>query len=611
MPYNQIINLMLALVIIVGAPIKPIEEDYAVFQLNIYQTLGLAGLVFAAWCIIVHIITRQTAQRYHPFALMERLQWGALLFLGINLYLLELKASLLQFQWIQRVTSIADMAGLLLYMLYIVSLWYITVRNMQATTTLQSPISFVTTRLRMLLPALLPYIILSILEAILQMLPVPGIQEFLVTTTASLIFLITFLGMAVIFIPWFIQYSWGCIPINETYLKDVIERVLQQFRVKFSKILIWPQLDDRNCTAAVVGIISRFRYLLITPCLLKYLSTAELEAVIAHEIAHIRYRHMLWYIIFMLGYSLILYNLSDPLIAWIFSHKDLAQTAFWLDEEYPKMSSILIVLPFMLFIVGYFRFFMGYFMRNFEREADSSVFEIHGAPWHLINALEKIGILAGNIRNQPSWHHYSIAERTQFLQDVARSPNILNQFKKKLKFYKLLLLVTLGLLALSPRWMPISIWQENTKTNLMEIYLEKMLYKKQERPEIYIMVSQIFFERGDRAKALKLLEQALKLNPNQPDALNNWAWITVTETDATRTSIEKALQYAQQAVQLQPIAPFFDTLAECYCRLGQGHEAKIWAKKALDMAPHTEKTYYDKRLQKMEECQKLSSAQLR
>lgn len=602
---------MLALVIIIGAPVKPLEEDYAAFQLDIHQTLGMVGLVFAAWCLIIHIITRQTIRRYHPFALMERLQWVSLLFLGINLYLLELKACLFQFQWIQRVPSIGDLAGLLLYMLYIVSLWYIAVRNMQSTATLQSPISFMATRLRILLPAILPYMILTVLEAILQILPVPGIQAFLATTAASFIFLLAFLGMAFTLIPWFIQYSWGCIPINKIYLKDVIEAILQRFKVRFSNILIWPQSDDRNCTAAVVGIISKFRYLLITPCLLKYLSTAELEAVIAHEIAHIRYRHMLWYIIFMLGYSLILFNLSDPLIAWIFSHKDLAQTAFWLNAEHPKMSSILIVLPFMLFIVGYFRFFMGYFMRNFEREADSAIFEIHGAPWHLINALEKIGILAGNIRNQPSWHHYSITERTQFLQDVAHSPNILNQFKKKLKFYKMLMLVTLGLLALSPQWMPISIWQENTKINLMEIYLEKILHKEQERPEIYIIVSQIFFERGNRTKALELLKQALKLNPNQPDALNNWAWITATNTNATYTELEKALKYAQKAFQLRPSAPVSDTLAKCYCRLGQGHEARAYAQKALELAASAEKTYYEKQLGKMEECQKINSAPLR
>lgn len=602
MPYNQIINLMLALVIIVGAPVKPFSEEGTSFQLNIYQTLGMAGLVFAAWCIIVHIMTRQAARRYHPFALMERLQWAALLFLGINLYLLELKASLFQFEWIQQVTSLGDMAGLLLYLLYTVALWYITVRNMQSTETLQTPVSFVAARIRMLLPAILPYMILTVLEAILQMLPVPGIQAFLSTTTASLIFLVAFLGMAVILIPWFIQYSWGCIPINETYLKNVIETILQRFRIRFSKILIWPQPDDRNCTAAVVGIVSKFRYLLITPCLLKYLSTDELEAVIAHEIAHIRYRHMLWYIIFMLGYSLILYNLSDPLLAWIFSHKHLAKTAFWLDSEHPKMSSILMVLPFMLFIVGYFRFFMGYFMRNFEREADSAVFEIHGAPWHLINALEKIGIIAGNIRNQPSWHHYSIAERAQFLQDAADSPSVLIQFKKKLKFYKMLLLVTLGLLALSPRWMPVGIWQEDTKVNLMEIYLEKLLHKEQEKPEIYIMVSQIFFERGNRVKALRLLDQALELNPNQPDALNNWAWITATDTNATRTSLEKALQYARRAAELQPIAPFFDTLAECHCRLGHGREARACAQKAFNLATQTEKTYYEKRMEEMEKC---------
>jgi len=610
MPYNQIINLMLAIVIIIGAPVKPSDEGLA-FTLSPHQTIGMAGLVFVVWCAMVHILTYQAAKRYHLLAFMERLQWVALLFLVINLYLLELKAGLSQWEWIQQISGMGDMASLLLYLLYIVSLWYITVRNMPMMETRQTPISFVSTRFKLLLPAILPYLLITIIEILLQMLPVPGIQAFLETTTASIIFLSIFIIMAVIFIPWFIQYTWGCIPIDDPYLKTIILNILKQFRVKFRNILIWNKLDERNCTAAVVGIIPTFRYLLITPCLLKYLSIPEIEAVICHEVAHIRYRHMLWYFIFMLGYSLILYNLSEPFIAWIFSHKSMARTAVWLDSEYPKISNLLIVLPFMLFIIGYFRFFMGYFMRNFEREADSAVFEIHGEPWHMINALEKIGIIAGNIRNQPSWHHYSIAERSQFLQEAASSSDVLRNFKKKLKLYKTGLLISLILLSILPKFLPISIWQENTKVNLTEIYLEKLLHKEQERPEIYIMVSQIFLERGHKEKALELLEKALQFNPEQPDALNNWAWITTTETDATPASLKKALQYAQKATQLKPIAPFFDTLAECYCRLGQGREARAYAQKALDLATQTEKTYYERRLQEMDECREISSVPLR
>lgn len=599
---------MLALMIIIGAPIKPLSEESISVALDTYQITGLVGIVFIVWCAIVYLLTKKTSHRPGTHSIMEKLQWGALIFLIIDLYVLELKASLLQLEWLQQLTSITDILSILLYLLYLISLWYITARNMRQTDTAYSPSPFVMTRFKFILPAIIPYLIITIIGTILELLPVPSLKSFLSTTTASVILFIIFLGIAMFFIPWFMQYIWGCTPIEDPHIKHTISTIVQRFRIKFRDILLWPQPDDKHCTAAVIGILPQFRYLIITPCLLKYLSINELEAVIAHEVAHIRYRHMLWYIIFIIGYSLIIYNMAEPLINWVLSHKFMAETVVWMDYQHPKISSILILIPFMIFIIGYFRFFMGYFMRNFEREADSAVFEIHGAPWHLINALEKIGIIAGNIRNQPSWHHYSIAERTQFLQDAAFSPHILKQFKNRLKFHKMLLVISLALLSSSPQWMPIELWKENTKSNLMEIYLEQILHQKQERPEIYIMVSQIFFERGERENALKLLQKALQLDPNHPDALNNWAWIIATDNNAKQNDLETALDYAQKAAQLKPSAPILDTLAECYCRIGQRDNAKEAAHKALTLAKNTDdEVYYEKRLQEMDKCQQVSS----
>ncbi len=55
-------------------------------------------------------------------------------------------------------------------------------------------------------------------------------------------------------------------------------------------------------TAGVMGLVKRFRYLLITPALLDLLEPEELKGVVAHEIGHIRKKHLIFYLGFFVGY---------------------------------------------------------------------------------------------------------------------------------------------------------------------------------------------------------------------------------------------------------------------------------------------------------------------
>ena len=62
-------------------------------------------------------------------------------------------------------------------------------------------------------------------------------------------------------------------------------------------------------TAGVMGLIKQFRYILVTRSLLQRLTPYEIEAVIAHEIGHVKKKHLLFYLIFFAGYMLISYAL--------------------------------------------------------------------------------------------------------------------------------------------------------------------------------------------------------------------------------------------------------------------------------------------------------------
>ena len=64
-------------------------------------------------------------------------------------------------------------------------------------------------------------------------------------------------------------------------------------------------------TAGIMGILAKFRYILVTDALMDVLSLDELKAVLAHEMGHAKYRHLLFYILFFVGYMAISFGLSD------------------------------------------------------------------------------------------------------------------------------------------------------------------------------------------------------------------------------------------------------------------------------------------------------------
>ena len=63
-----------------------------------------------------------------------------------------------------------------------------------------------------------------------------------------------------------------------------------------------------------MGISKRFRYLLITPALLSTLNTAELEAVLAHEIGHVKKYHLQLYLVLFLGFGILLSLIANPVL---------------------------------------------------------------------------------------------------------------------------------------------------------------------------------------------------------------------------------------------------------------------------------------------------------
>lgn len=100
-------------------------------------------------------------------------------------------------------------------------------------------------------------------------------------------------GGIFLFAPVMIRHIWDTVPLPEGELRDRLERLCAQHRVGVRHLLLWRTFGGL-INAAVMGIIAPVRYILLSDALLDLVPTAQIEAVMAHEVAHIRRRHIFW-----------------------------------------------------------------------------------------------------------------------------------------------------------------------------------------------------------------------------------------------------------------------------------------------------------------------------
>jgi STE24 endopeptidase len=102
-------------------------------------------------------------------------------------------------------------------------------------------------------------------------------------------------------------------------------------------------------------------------------------------------------------------------------------------------SDISFIYPFIefllsaTFIICYLRFVLGFFSRLFERQADLHVFDLDISPQHMIDVLDRVGVLSGNIHKEPNWHHYSIDERMTYLKEAQVDPKLIQKHHFRVK----------------------------------------------------------------------------------------------------------------------------------------------------------------------------------
>ncbi len=463
--------------------------------------------------------------------------------------------------------------------------------------------TYIWSQISFAIPVLLPWIIISGIYDLIHALPFAGPKQILSTLQGQIFSFAIFLGVLLLVAPAMIQKIWGCKPLNDGDVRTRIEKLCRRAGIKYANILYWPIFGGRMITAAVLGLVKKFRYILVTDALIRVLEPEELDAVIAHEIGHVKKKHLLYYVFFFIGFSVCMV-LAEPFFAvleiFIFYSKPVYRFITTTSPYWTYMITNLINLTLMIlsFLI-YFRFIFGYFMRNFERQADGYVYALFDTAQPLIRTLEKIAIYSGQPPDRPNWHHYSINERIAYLEKCEADRTAITRHDRKLR--KGIAIYLVGMIFVGG----ISLNFGETGAKLSIHFLEKTiiseLEKRPDNPNLYKRLGDIHYSTENYIGVKEAYEKSITLNPKNPEVLNNLAWLYVTCPDEDLRNPFRGLQLAEKAVQLSESAHIFDTLAESYFVNSMYQKAIVAETRALELVKG-DRSYYEKQLEKFKKA---------
>jgi STE24 endopeptidase len=283
--------------------------------------------------------------------------------------------------------------------------------------------------------------------------------------------IVSLLGLLV-GMPWLLRLVLGLRPLPPGPLRDRLLATARRLRFRCSDLLLW-NTGRGMANAMVVGLLPWPRYVVFTDRLLEEFSPEEVEAVLGHEIGHVRHLHMPLYLGFlsasMAVFGALLTHYWPQVVQWTgveTAATDTLPDDFWSLHHHPYLKA----LPAVGGLLAYIFVVFGFLSRRCERQAD--VFGCRAVscgdphcPGHdektdppaggrglcptgirtFIRALEKVAVLNGISRDRPgflqSWQHSTIARRVAFLEDMLADP------RREPRFQRWLLVMKCGLLA--------------------------------------------------------------------------------------------------------------------------------------------------------------------
>lgn len=521
-----------------------------------------------------------------------RLSVLAIILFTLNIYGLSLPAFLTGLPVFAHLPTLSAVLFIALFVGYLAIIWYhaYPVGRMLGSVG-ETRREFIWSNIAFSIPVLIPWFIISLTVDLLALLPFDFIKNIQNNPLGEIAFFIVFLLAIAIAAPAMIQRFWGCKPLAAGVHRERIEALCDRARVTCANILSWPIFGGRMLTAGVMGLVHKFRYILVTDALLQYLSLDEIDAVIAHEIGHVKKYHLQFYLLFFLGFLLVFYALQDILIFLVsYLNYLLLSAGLFSTVSYQAVYALFNVL-FIVFFLLYFRYLFGFFIRNFERQADAYVFELLPTASPLVRSLEKVALTSGQAPDKPNWHHFSIAERITFLNRCERDRSVIKKHDRKLKNSMLAYALFLCAAMATGWFITPRIPTEELTNNFLEKLIILEIKKSPGNANLYYDLANVHLNKKEYEEAISAYRQAVWLKPDFAPALNNLAWLYATCEDERLRDPKEALKLALAAVDLFPRAHVLDTLAEAYYVNGQYRQALLAGKQALQLASEN-RDYY-------------------
>ena len=525
-------------------------------------------------------------------------------FLAAYLYVFNLGVYLRVIPGYDRYMTVSGFAGLAIFFLHLAAIWFWghpIYRIVFGSTASRK--HFIKGQLSFTSVLLVPWFIISAAIDLLQILRTPA---FMVSNFAQILLMSVALIAFVLFGPWLIVRMWGCEPLPEGHVKAELQSFCTDHRFRTGGLLLWSVFGSEVLTAGVVGILPGLRYIMVTSGLLRILDIGELKGILAHEMGHVRKKHMLLFVLMLILYIAFASDIGDTLTLLALSNKTIFDWSVAPGEFAASAFSLLSALPVILLMILYFRFIFGYFLRNSERQADLYAMELVGDARPLVSSLEKIAFRSGRIEDLPSWHHFSIRQRIDFLVEAFKNRDLVRRHNRKL--YGSVLVFTAAISGLL-----FTNWKANQAGLARELrsevelrILEKGVSQEPDNVDYLAAYGGLLYEKGRLSEAETVLRAALMHNPQNATVLNNLAWLYATGPSPFRNPGD-ALDLAIKAAGLSQSPDILDTLAEAYYINGRYQDALD----AIDEAISEDGPQLSHLLEQKEKFEKALTGQLR
>jgi tetratricopeptide (TPR) repeat protein len=127
------------------------------------------------------------------------------------------------------------------------------------------------------------------------------------------------------------------------------------------------------------------------------------------------------------------------------------------------------------------------------------------------------------------------------------------------------------------------IYAITSRSKLAEFELGRLVEGGFESVQMYTTLAYAAWSQRHYQKAIDYYEKALDLDENNPTALNGLGYI-LADSDL---DVVRGVRLCRRAVDKKPQSPaYLDSLGWAYFKSGDAAEARIWLRRALDMAPY-------------------------